>query len=158
MPGCPLHQRIVKREPLAELPDPPSHALPHRLVLGRAEDLGDEVAHPLHLGLLRASGGEGRGADANAGGDHRGVRVVGDGVLVDRDVRGVERLLRHLASQPRGPHSVLCVVVVTKWQWGMGDGWSPAATSPAMWAMSAISSAPAWSAMARKRAKSITRL
>ena len=50
------------------------------------------------------------------------------------------------------------MVVVTKWQCGTGEGWMPAATNPAMWAMSAISRAPARSAMARKRAKSITRL
>ena len=64
----------------------------------------------------------------------------------------------HITMPARGPRSVLWVVVVTKWQWGTGDGWRPAATSPAMWAMSAISRAPAWSAMARKRSKSITRL
>jgi hypothetical protein len=52
----------------------------------------------------------------------------------------------------------LWVVVVTKSQWGKGEGWSPAATSPAMWAMSAISRAPPASAIARKRAKSIVRL
>ena len=34
------------------------------------------------------------------------------------------------------------VVVVTKWQCGTGEGWRPAATRPAMWAMSAMSSEP----------------
>ena len=39
------------------------------------------LAHPL--------GGDRRGADPDAGGDHRRLRVVGDGVLVQRDPRGV---------------------------------------------------------------------
>ena len=38
---------------------------------------------------------------------------------------------------PRGPRSVLCVVVVTIWACGKGLGWTPAAISPAMCAMSA---------------------
>src|SRR5207253_2080767 len=58
---------------------------------------------------------------------------------------------------PRGPRSVLCVVVVTNSQWGTGDGWMPAATRPAKWAMSAITVAPTSSAIARKGAKSIAR-
>ena len=38
---------------------------------------------------------------------------------------------------PRGPRSVLCVVVVATWQCGNGDGYSPAAISPAKCATSA---------------------
>jgi potassium/hydrogen antiporter len=45
-------------------------------------------------------------------------------------------------NPPRGPRSVLCVVVVTMCACGNGEGCTPAATSPAMCAMSAISSAP----------------
>ena len=45
-------------------------------------------------------------------------------------------------SPPRGPRSVLWVVVVTRSAWGNGDGWTPAATSPAMWAMSTRRRAP----------------
>ena len=51
---------------------------------------------------------------------------------------------------PRGPRSVLWVVVVTMSAWGTGLGWRPAATRPAMWAMSTISLAPTSSAMARE--------
>ena len=58
---------------------------------------------------------------------------------------------------PRGPRSVLCVVDVTNSQWGTGDGWSPAATRPAMWAMSAMTSAPTSSAMPAERSKSMMR-
>ncbi|MNY70773.1 hypothetical protein D3C86_2089770 [compost metagenome] len=49
------------------------------------------------------------------------------------------------------------MVVVTKWAWGTGLGCRPAATRPAMWAMSTINRAPTESAMALKRAKSISR-
>ena len=41
-------------------------------------------------------------------------------------------------TPPRGPPSVLCVVVVVTWACGIGDGCSPAATSPAKCAMSTI--------------------
>ena len=58
---------------------------------------------------------------------------------------------------PRGPRSVLCVVVVTKSAYGTGDGCCPAATSPAMWAISTIISAPTSSQMARIFSKSIVR-
>jgi len=44
----------------------------------------------------------------------------------------------HITSPPLGPLRVLCVVVVMKWAYPAGLGWSPAATRPAMWAMSAI--------------------
>ena len=37
---------------------------------------------------------------------------------------------------PRGPRRVLWVVVVTTWACGIGDGCRPAATKPAMCAMS----------------------
>ena len=35
-----------------------------------------------------------------------------------------------------------CVVVVTTWAWGNGEGWAPPATSPAKWAMSTTKKAP----------------
>jgi hypothetical protein len=39
---------------------------------------------------------------------------------------------------PRGPRSDLCVVVVVTWACGTGEGCTPPATRPAMWAMSTI--------------------
>ena len=57
----------------------------------------------------------------------------------------------------RGPASVLCVVEVTKSQCGTGFGCSPAATSPAKWAMSQRSIAPTSSAISRKRSASTVR-
>ena len=58
---------------------------------------------------------------------------------------------------PRGPRRVLCVVVVTTWACGNGDGCAPPTIRPAMWATSAISSAPTSSAISRNLAKSIVR-
>ncbi|MNV73035.1 hypothetical protein D3C71_1661640 [compost metagenome] len=55
---------------------------------------------------------------------------------------------------PRGPRNVLCVVEVTTCACGIGLGCLPAATKPAICAMSTISSAPTSSAIWRKRAKS----
>jgi hypothetical protein len=51
----------------------------------------------------------------------------------------------------------LCVVVVTICAFPIGLGCRPVTTRPAMCAMSANSSAPTSSAMARKRAKSMMR-
>ena len=58
---------------------------------------------------------------------------------------------------PRGPRSVLCVVVVTMSASGTGEGCTPAATRPAMCAMSTISAAPTLSAISRNFAKSSMR-
>ena len=60
-------------------------------------------------------------------------------------------------SPPRGPRSVLWVVEVTTSACGTGLGWSPAATSPAMCAMSTISFAPASRAISAKTSKSMMR-
>ena len=56
---------------------------------------------------------------------------------------------------PRGPRSVLWVVVVTTWAWPNGEGCSPAATRPAKCAMSTRNRAPTSSQIARNRAKSM---
>ena len=64
---------------------------------------------------------------------------------------------RQRIMPPRGPRSVLWVVVVTTSAWGTGDGWAPAATSPAMWAMSATNTAPTSRAISAKAAKSMMR-
>ena len=61
---------------------------------------------------------------------------------------------RHRMKPARGPASVLCVVEVTMSACGTGEGCTPAATRPAMCAMSTMNSAPTSSAMARKAAKS----
>ena len=61
-------------------------------------------------------------------------------------------------SPPRGPRSVLCVVVVTISACGTGFGWSPAATRPAMWAMSTTNAAPTSRAISANRSKSAARV
>ena len=58
---------------------------------------------------------------------------------------------------PRGPRSVLWVVVVMTAAYPTGEGCAPPATSPAMCAMSATRIAPASSAIAAKAGKSIVR-
>ena len=58
---------------------------------------------------------------------------------------------------PRGPRKVLCVVVETTSQNGIGFSSCFPAMSPAMCAMSAKRNAPHLSAIARKRAQSIER-
>ena len=58
---------------------------------------------------------------------------------------------RQRTRPPRGPRSVLCVVVVTKSECGTGLGCTPAATRPAMCAMSVNTAAPTRSAARRKR-------
>ena len=58
---------------------------------------------------------------------------------------------------PRGPRSVLCVVVVTTSACGTGDGYTPVAASPAKCAMSTMKIAPTSFATSANAAKSITR-
>ena len=57
----------------------------------------------------------------------------------------------------RGPPSVLWIVVVTRSAIPTGVGCWPAATRPAMCAMSTMKSAPTSSATSRKAGKSMTR-
>src|SRR5262249_15089632 len=57
---------------------------------------------------------------------------------------------RHRIMPPRGPRSVLCVVVVTTSAMPTGDGCAPPATRPAMCAMSATKSAPTSRAISPK--------
>ena len=61
---------------------------------------------------------------------------------------------REKIRPPRGPRRVLCVVVVTMSACGKGLGWTPAATSPAMWAISMNRMAPTLWAMSAMRSKS----
>ena len=58
---------------------------------------------------------------------------------------------------PRGPRSVLCVVVEMTSAWPTGEGCAPPAIRPAMCAMSATSTAPTSRAISAKRGKSIVR-
>ena len=67
------------------------------------------------------------------------------------------RSARANTRPPRGPRSVLWVVVVMMSAWGNGLGCRPAATRPATCAMSTNSSAPTPCAIAASRSKSQVR-
>src|SRR2546422_36282 len=62
-----------------------------------------------------------------------------------------------MTMPPRGPRSVLCVVVVTNSAMPIGEGCNPAATSPAGCAMSAMSVASTSRAISPNGVKSICR-
>jgi hypothetical protein len=59
-------------------------------------------------------------------------------------------------SPPRGPRSVLCVVVVTTWACGKGEGCTPAGHQTGDVRDVGEKQAPWRSAIARKRAKSMS--
>ena len=67
------------------------------------DDLGDHAADLAKLGRAEAAGGAGRRAEADAGGDERLGRIVGDRILVAGDRGAIERLLRGLAGRLLGP-------------------------------------------------------
>ena len=73
-----------------------------RLVGRRVEDASDERRHLAHLGDPHSTGGEGRGPDADAGGDEGLLRVPGDHVLVHGDAGLAEGLLGNLAVELLG--------------------------------------------------------
>ena len=135
--------------------------------IGAAGQHVDAVAGLEQLRRDRLGAGDGAPlalAEELALGDPQGDRLGGDDVLqraalLAGEDGGVD-LLRVAprgrgSAPPRGPPSVLWVVVVTtSAPCATGFGCRPAATRPAKWAMSTISSAPTSSAISRKRAKS----
>ena len=62
------------------------HLCDNRFVVRRFEHVGDQMGDRLGLDFREAARGHRRRADADAAGDERLLRIVGDGVLVDRDV------------------------------------------------------------------------
>ena len=64
-----------------------------------AQHSGDQRGDERHLRLLHPLRGDRRRADAHAAGDERAARVVGDGVLVQRDAGLVEHRLGLLAGE-----------------------------------------------------------
>ena len=91
----------------------------------------------------------------------RGDDVDKRAALDARENAAVEVCCKLFAAKDQarlaGPRRVLCVVVVTNSQCGIGDGCSPTATSPAIWAISAMTFAPTLRAISPMRAKSIVR-
>ena len=133
----------------------------HQVVVGAARDQVEAARRAAsaasacgvldHAPLVGREAGRERLAEAHRlGGDHVHQRPA----LQARE-HGLVELLRAPAarehdSPPRGPRSVLCVVLVTRSACGTGLGCSPAATSPAMCAMSTTSAAPTSAAIARE--------
>ncbi len=64
------------------------------------EDVADPASQFSALALAETASGHRWGADADAGGDERALRIVRHSVLVHRDVRRSERRVGGLASQP----------------------------------------------------------
>ena len=65
---------------------------------GHADTLGDG----LHLLMAKTTGGDGGGADADAGGDGELLGVAGNGVLVQGDVVLIQTVLQLLAGDMQG--------------------------------------------------------
>src|SRR5580704_10914006 len=77
--------------------------LPGAILEAGSEGRGDDLAHLLEVLALQPTGGERGGADAQAGGLHRGTGVEGDGVAVDGDADVVQAVLP-LAARELGAH------------------------------------------------------
>jgi hypothetical protein len=102
--------------------------------------------------LAPSRGWSPRACPADAGGVERFARVVGDGVVVGDQPGAVQALrgrlaldpllVRSISRAPRGPRSVLWVVVEMTCAWPTGEGCTPPITSPATCAMSATRMAP----------------
>ena len=122
------------------------------------QGLGEDVGVRAHLLLVGAEPLRGRDLEARR---LRGDRRARAGRPAARGTwrgRSPARAPRGRGRGPaRGPASVLCVVEVTTSQSSTGFGCSPAATSPAKWAMSHQSSAPTSSATRRNIAVSTVR-
>src|SRR5690606_29882477 len=94
----------IDRE-LPALPrDAVAHACQHRLVLRRVEHVADPVGQVDAVLLAIAAGGDRRRTCAQARSDEGLLRIVGDRVLVDRDVRLAQRFLGRLAGNRLADH------------------------------------------------------
>src|SRR5690606_4858489 len=74
------------------------HGVDYRFVVQVGQDVADPAGQFAALGFLEAAGGDGRGADAQAGGDERGTRVVRHAVLVHGDEGAPQGGVRVLAG------------------------------------------------------------
>src|SRR5690606_13998829 len=91
-----------------ELPALLRHALAHPgkdgLVLGCIEYVADPVGQRRAVVLAIAAGSDRRRADAKARGDEGLLRIVGHGILVDRDMGLAQRFLGRLAGDRLADH------------------------------------------------------
>src|SRR5690606_13203011 len=94
----------VDRELAALRGDRFPHLRDHVAVVRVVEHVAEPVGELDAVLFLVAAGGDRRGADAQAGGDERLLRVVGHRVLVDGDVGLAERGFRVLSSDALADH------------------------------------------------------
>jgi hypothetical protein len=102
-----LYQRsppAVERESGGEIFNALAHIGNGFLGIYIPEDVRDAARHFLHFPFAEAAGSDGRTAQPDAARVHRRVGIERDGVLVDRDARGVERILRLSAFHAFGEH------------------------------------------------------
>src|SRR6185295_17254395 len=71
----------------AQRPRPGSRPLDHLLVLRRIEHVRDQVGELARFREAESAGGDRRRTEPDAARDRRLLRIVGDRILVDRDVR-----------------------------------------------------------------------
>ena len=74
-------------------------------VLAVLDDIGDALADDLHVLFLHAARGDGGSAYPDAAGHERFLRIVGDGILVDGDMRLIQPLFE-LFARDSGAHEV----------------------------------------------------
>src|SRR5262245_61754328 len=99
--GCdPLRAlgRAVYRVPPAQVRDLGADALRDLLVARRLEHVRDQAGEALGLGFAESARGHRGRADTDAARDEGLLRIVGDGVLVHRDVRAAQGLFGVLAG------------------------------------------------------------
>src|SRR5690606_16613451 len=92
----------IQREPASEFLDLVSNSRDGLIVTAR-EDFVDQLGDPHHLCGTHPASRERRGSHTNPAGDERRLRVVGDGVLVDRDTSETEQALGFLAGELARP-------------------------------------------------------
>ena len=69
-----------------------------RLILEIRGCQPDAAGDLIHVALHQASGGDGRGADSDAGGNERTSGIVGDRVLIEGDINLVAAVLKLLTG------------------------------------------------------------
>src|SRR6056297_2031074 len=92
---------LVQRVLLAELDDALADLVDDVVALDVVDDAVDEVADLLHRRLVEPAGRERGGARPDPRGVERRARLARDGVAVEHDVRGRERVLGVAARQVR---------------------------------------------------------
>jgi len=72
----------INRKALAQVHHPAPGGLQQRRVVRLLQQVGDQVCHFSTLRLPKAPGGQRRRTDANAAGDRRFLRVVGNRIQI----------------------------------------------------------------------------